>query len=95
MYTPTLKGSSQEASLLPAGSNMGGEWSLVPPLSPRVDQISFRELTGATLLTDVGIGQGIMSQKKGKRNARCPLSYYTIPSIGTTDSSYVPIDFLS
>ena len=46
MYTPTQKGSSLEASPLPAGSNMGGEWSLVPPLSLRVDQISFRELMG-------------------------------------------------
>ena len=35
-----------------------------------------------------------MSPEKGKTNARCPLSYYTIPSIGTTDSSHVPIDLL-
>ena len=47
------------------------------------------------LFTDVGIRQGIMSPEKGKMNARCPLSYYTIPSIGTTDSSHVPIEFLS
>ena len=46
MYTPTQKGSSPEASPLPASSNTGGEWSLVPPLSLRVDQISFRELKG-------------------------------------------------
>ena len=45
MYMPTQKGSSPEASLLPAGSNMGGEWLLVPPLSLRVDQTSSRELT--------------------------------------------------
>ena len=95
MYMPTQKGSSLEASPLPAGSNTGGEWSLVPLLSLRVDQISFRELIGCSLLADVGIGQGIMSPKKGKRDARCPLLYYTLPSIGTTDSSYVPIDFLS
>ena len=36
-----------------------------------------------------------MSPEKGKKDARCPLLYYTIPSIRTTDSSYVPIDFLS
>ena len=46
MYTPIKKGSSPEASPLPAGSDMGGEWSLVPPLSPRVDQTNFNELTG-------------------------------------------------
>ena len=36
-----------------------------------------------------------MSPGKGKKDARCPLSYYTIPSIRTIDSSYIPIDFLS
>ena len=46
MYMPTQKGSSPEASPLPASSNTGGEWLLVPPLSQRVDQISFRELMG-------------------------------------------------
>ena len=47
------------------------------------------------MLTDVSIGQRIMSPERGKKDARCPLSYYSIPSIRTTDSSYVPIDFLS
>ena len=36
----------------------------------------------------------MMSPEKGKKDTRCPLSYYAIPSIRTTDSSYVPIDFL-
>ena len=43
----------------------------------------------------LGIGQGIMSPEKGKRDVRCSLSYYTIPSIRTTNSNYVPIEFLS
>ena len=45
MYTRIQKESSPEASLLPASSNTGGEWSLVPPLSLRVDHTSFGELT--------------------------------------------------
>ena len=36
-----------------------------------------------------------MLPEKGKMNARCPLSYYTIPSLGTTYSSHIPVDFLS
>ena len=47
------------------------------------------------MLTDVSIEQRTMSPERGKKDTRCPLSYYTIPSIRTTDSSYVPIDFLS
>ena len=47
------------------------------------------------MLTDVGVGQSILLPEKDKKDARCPLLYYTIPSIRTTDSSYIPIDFLS
>ena len=36
-----------------------------------------------------------MLPERGKKDVRCPLSYYTILSIRTTDSGYVPIDFLS
>ena len=46
MHTLTQKGSSPEASLLPVGSSTGGEWLFVCPLSLRVSQTSFRDLTG-------------------------------------------------
>ena len=93
MYMLTQKGSSLEASLLPISSNMGGEWSFVPPPSPRVGQTSFRDLTGFYLARRCRHWTRNYVTKEGKRNARCPLSYYTIPNIQTTDFSHIPIDF--
>ena len=89
MYTPTQKGSSPEASPFPAGSNTGGELSLVPPLSTKGRPDQFQRTYGMLhCLQMSALGQGIMSPKKvrGMLGVHCHITPYLalgLPTLAT------------